>query len=243
MSDLEHSKLLEKFKEPSDSGGEPYIVAHWSDGRWTCGCWDYRSRQHDCKHILRRKDKIDRGIRPKPVDVQEVMKSLKDFQKSTVNYVYRRLYQDADPARRFLIADEVGLGKTLIARGLLARVLERRRRAGKRLRVLYICSNSEIARQNILRINPGQAGETVDSASRLTLLAEHSGFRTRREVDFFAFTPDTSFDPGSSRGRKEERVLLYYLLKRFWHLKGKAALEILRAAAGFEGFEPRGPGL
>jgi hypothetical protein len=165
------------------------------------------------------------------------MKSLKDFQRATVNYVYHRLYQDANPARRFLIADEVGLGKTMIARGVLARVLERRRRAGKHLRVLYICSNADIARQNIVRINPGQAGETADSASRLTLLAEHSGFRSGREIDFFAFTPDTSFDPGSSRGRKEERILLHYLLKRFWHLKGRAPLEVLRAAAGFEGFE------
>ena len=36
---------------------------------------------------------------------------LKDFQRKTVDYVFKRLYGD-DPTSRFLIADEVGLGKT-----------------------------------------------------------------------------------------------------------------------------------
>ena len=47
---------------------------------------------------------------------------LKDFQKKTVEYVFKRLYGD-DPTSRFLIADEVGLGKTLVARGIIAKTL------------------------------------------------------------------------------------------------------------------------
>ena len=48
---------------------------------------------------------------------------LKDFQRKTVEYVFKRLYGD-DPTSRFLIADEVGLGKTLVARGIIAKTLE-----------------------------------------------------------------------------------------------------------------------
>jgi hypothetical protein len=49
-----------------------------------------------------------------------------------VDYVFRRLYGGGAPAGRFLVAGEVGLGKTLVARGVIARALEhlhdRRRR-------------------------------------------------------------------------------------------------------------------
>ena len=50
-----------------------------------------------------------------PPDVAAVLEGLKDFQRQTVEYVFRRLYLDDDHVRRFLIADEVGLGKKLEA--------------------------------------------------------------------------------------------------------------------------------
>jgi hypothetical protein len=53
------------------------------------------------------------AVRP---NLGRVLASLKDFQRDTVEYVYRRLYTDADSVRRFLVADEVGLGKTLVAK-------------------------------------------------------------------------------------------------------------------------------
>ena len=40
---------------------------------------------------------------------------LKDFQLRTVDHVFDRLY-GGDGTGRFLVADEVGLGKTLVAR-------------------------------------------------------------------------------------------------------------------------------
>jgi len=54
-------------------------------------------------------------------DFSEVYSGLKDFQRDTVEYVFQRMYLDAPPAHRFLVADEVGLGKTLVAKGLIAR--------------------------------------------------------------------------------------------------------------------------
>ncbi|MBN2596188.1 MAG: hypothetical protein JXR82_05310 [Marinifilaceae bacterium] len=44
---------------------------------------------------------------------------LKDFQIATVDYVFQRFTDSENPCNRFLIADEVGLGKTLVARGII----------------------------------------------------------------------------------------------------------------------------
>lgn len=45
---------------------------------------------------------------------------LKDFQQRTVNYVFQQFYGDKQQ-NRFLVADEVGLGKTMVARGIIAK--------------------------------------------------------------------------------------------------------------------------
>ena len=58
-------------------------------------------------------------------DFSHTRAGLKDFQRATVDYVFERLYGDRDPVWRFLVADEVGLGKTLVAKGLIARTIER----------------------------------------------------------------------------------------------------------------------
>jgi hypothetical protein len=50
------------------------------------------------------------------------MKLLRDFQRRTVDHVFNRFYDAIDPTMRFLVADEVGLGKTMVARGLIARI-------------------------------------------------------------------------------------------------------------------------
>ena len=73
---------------------------------------------------------------------------LKDFQKNTVEYVFKRLYGD-DPTSRFLVADEVGLGKTLVARGIIAKTIEHLQDSVGRIDIVYICSNATIAWQNI----------------------------------------------------------------------------------------------
>lgn len=88
------------------------------------------------------------GIRP---DVSKVLRGLKDFQRETVDLVFRRMYTDSDATRRFLLADEVGLGKTLVCKGLIAKVIDHLWEKTDRIDVLYVCSNADIARQNIDR--------------------------------------------------------------------------------------------
>ena len=49
---------------------------------------------------------------------------LKAFQRRTVDYVFDDSTARTDPVRQFLVADEVGLGKTMVARGVIARMIE-----------------------------------------------------------------------------------------------------------------------
>jgi hypothetical protein len=151
----------------------------------------------------------------------EVYEHLKDFQRTTVDYVFQRMYLDEQPTRRFLVADEVGLGKTLVARGVIARAVEHLQERGvKRIDVVYICSTGDIARQNIRRLSlPGFADSAF--ASRLTLLPLQLRDLNRNRLNFVSFTPGTAFELKSSLGIMDERALLYRLLKKKWpHLVG-----------------------
>src|SRR5215204_5058922 len=86
-------------------------------------------------------------------DADAILAQLKDFQRDTVEHVFRRLYRDDPPQHRYLVADEVGLGKTLVARGVIAKTLEHLWDRVDRIDVIYICSNLDIARQNVNRMN------------------------------------------------------------------------------------------
>src|SRR5215213_10641746 len=101
-------------------------------------------------------------------DTTAVLGGLKDFQRDTVEYVFSRLY-GPDPTPRFLVADEVGLGKTLVARGVIAKAIDHLWDKKDRIDVVYVCSNADIARQNVNRLNVTEDQEFVRT-ERITLL-------------------------------------------------------------------------
>ena len=148
-------------------------------------------------------------------DTEHVLASLKDFQRATVDYVFHRLWLAEDQVKRFLVADEVGLGKTMVAKGVIARTVEHLWDTGKRIDIVYICSNSQIARQNLSRLNVVDGFE-VRHADRLTLLPKVVRNLRDQRVNFVSFTPGTSFEVGSSGGAYPERVLLYWMLAACW---------------------------
>lgn len=169
-------------------------------------------------------------------DTEKTLKRLKDFQRRSVDHVFHRLYTDADQVDRFLLADEVGLGKTMVARGVIARAVEHLWDSVERIDVIYICSNGDIARQNINRLKlEGQEGFSF--ASRLTLLPVHTQDLSTHKLNFISFTPGTSFDMGSSSGIMQERALLFHLLEEPWELRGAAPKNVLQCWAGANGWK------
>ncbi len=151
--------------------------------------------------------------------VDASLRPLKSFQRRTVEHAFRRLFTADDSTGRFLVADEVGLGKTLVARGIIARAIDHLWNEVERIDIVYICSNGSIARANLPKLQVGGAEErSFALATRLTMLATelarregHSGLAGSR-LNFVSFTPGTSFNLGSSTGRGREREVLFQIL-------------------------------
>lgn len=170
-------------------------------------------------------------------DTRSVFNDLKDFQRATVDYASDRLFLGKDPARRFLVADEVGLGKTMVARGVIARCVDHLWQKTKRINIIYICSNEDIAAQNLDRLKIPDC-EISAQSTRLTLLPLHLQHFKTSGVNMIALTPGTAFDPGKFGGRWDERMLLFWLLRRAWKIRANAStLHLLRQGKGFDRFE------
>ena len=175
----------------------------------------------------------------KEVELQtdRALNVLKDFQRRTVDYVFRRLWKDDRPAHRFLIADEVGLGKTLVARGIIAKTLEHLRDRVDRLDVVYVCSNATIAQQNIKRLNVTDLPQ-VALPTRLTLLPAQVRNLDAHRVNFISLTPGTSLDTTKSRGGTiDERLVLWCMLKQLPELDRDGLYNLLQCTVGDDSYK------
>ena len=170
----------------------------------------------------------------------DILAGLKPFQRKTVDYVFRRMYLDAHPTSRMLVADEVGLGKTMIARGLIARTIEHLRdRVGtRRIDIVYVCSNAAIARQNVNRLNVFREAE-FEVATRLTLLPIELQELKKRDINFVSFTPSTTFDLKSRSGTARERLVLYHMLRGEFELREAGLRRVMRGPVQPEGWRRR----
>ena len=156
---------------------------------------------------------------------QKIMSGLKDFQQATVeriDYLYRH------NQRRVLVSDEVGLGKTLIARGTVAKLAKLRREEGDNLfKVVYICSNAAIADQNLRKLRVTHEAKTESaSSSRLSMQhlnifkQENDAELLDRYIQLIPLTPDTSFRMTAGAGTVWERALMFVHLRRLPELRG-----------------------
>jgi len=140
----------------------------------------------------------------------------KPFQIAAIDAACAAL-KDKNGSRRFLIADEVGLGKTVVAQQIIERLSGNDRQAP--FVVYYITNGQRVANQNRGRLvdflSEEEQKEAVARADRLNLIPLLPKPKTR--VALYALTPGTSFPGKTTRlhaGRKEERAFLSALLTR-----------------------------
>jgi hypothetical protein len=135
---------------------------------------------------------------------------------------------------RYLVADETGLGKSMIARGVIAAAMEDLQDDDEvgRIDIVYICSNADVARQNVKRLDI--LGTKVNLSTRLSMLATATHqlntpvTSVGKPVNLVSLTPRTSFpDKGWRTGTRDERALLFLILRDDLDLRGA------RATAGY----------
>ena len=154
------------------------------------------------------------------------LSGLKVFQLATVERLVEQ-FDDPNHSQRMLVADEVGLGKTVVAKGLIARLLEKHLRKPtdefKPFRVTYICSNLALAnenRQKLALFSGEQSKKWVKQPSfgRLVELAVEKKVQTEKleaVIEICTLTPTTSFTLTAGSGNCHERAIIAVLLSKF----------------------------
>ena len=118
---------------------------------------------------------------------------LNKYQTATVEHL-KEVYKKRQDV--YLVADEVGLGKTFVAKGLIKK---------NYTRIIYIASNPEIAKQNAGKLG----GTVINDVDRLSMLGSSSQWKIVGSNDaplVLPISPATSFTgDGSPIGNKNER--------------------------------------
>ena len=143
----------------------------------------------------------------------EFEEELKEFQKATVRRVLERFVDEGQ--KRMLVADEVGMGKTKVAKGVLIGLLkEHLRHKNKPFRCVYVCNNAAVARKNIGELTEGLDIAEKANFDRLSMAAKQIASMKNDDkiLQLIPLTPATSFTI-EGYGKKEERELIYSLLQ------------------------------
>ena len=147
--------------------------------------------------------------------------TIKDFQRATAERILHVFKNMGN--RRVLLADEVGLGKTFVAKEVINLVRQWHRDELKDdfFKVVYICSNANIADQNIEKL--GVANRMNISESRLSMqhlyitLANKQNIEKQKDGEMpesiIPLTPSTSFRFFSAQGTANESALMYDILR------------------------------
>ncbi len=162
----------------------------------------------------------DSDIIRRLMEIDEVM----DFQRVTALHLFKILTSPDYPHHRALLADEVGLGKTIVAKTVIDLIREYQREVNPEgfFRVVYVCSNINIASQNISRLGVKEimpVGESRLSMQHLTIAKRDKIIReAHRETGslqevIIPLTPTTSFNFRSYTGVAGERALICAFLE------------------------------
>lgn len=161
--------------------------------------------------------------------IEKTLAGLKDFQQASVERVIDNFFSEGH-SERVLVADEVGLGKTIVAKGVIAEMLRRRihlildagdtEQPQQPFRVTYICSNLALANENRKKLavfSDDAAKKYVREPSfgRLVELAATERFGANGQLlEVCSLTPSTSFSLTNSDGNVWERYILFQSLMR-----------------------------
>lgn len=159
------------------------------------------------------------------------------YQEDSATQIYNRMFRQG--CQKYLLADEVGLGKTVTAANVIVKLLEEND-GSRPVRIGYICSNLALADQNIRKIEDFVREKIEDveifhkKNERIALAFKkfNKNVDSRKKVLIIdAVTPNTGVKVCSG-GTLEERSYAYALLlnanietKYFWQVyKGKAKI-------------------
>ena len=161
--------------------------------------------------------------------IEKTLAGLKDFQQASVDQVIGNFFSEGH-SERVLVADEVGLGKTIVAKGGIAEMLRRQlhhsldsgdtEQPWEPFRVTYICSNLALANENRKKLavfSDDVAKKYVREPSfgRLVELAATERFGANGQLlEVCSLTPSTSFSLTNSDGNVWERHILFQCLMR-----------------------------
>ena len=155
------------------------------------------------------------------------MSKAKDFQLATAERIID-IFKSGQ--KRVLLSDEVGLGKTIMARTVveMAKSLPGIEDDGV-YRVVYVCSNQNIIQQNTR--NLGIPKEDIMQMRESRLSMQHLILQERKiqqeaksgnglPQQLIPLTPSTSFSITGGAGNGAERALIFAILKEMEEFKG-----------------------
>jgi hypothetical protein len=158
----------------------------------------------------------------------------KPFQSAAIEAAVRA-FEDEAGSRRFLVADEVGLGKTVVAAGIVERLSAGRLRP---LSVFYVCSNALLARQNLGRLAsflPEQERDAALATVDRPSLMPASTMPSHNRLHLYSLSPATAVARGG--GRVEERAFAAALLERILPRRPDGLHRALRLGASSDTFK------
>ena len=176
------------------------------------------------------------------------MSKAKDFQQATAKRIIE-IFRSGQ--KRVLLSDEVGLGKTIMARTVveMAKSLPGIEDDGI-YRVVYVCSNQNIIQQNTRNLGIPKEDIMQMRESRLSMqhlilqerkIEQEARHGTTLPQQLIPLTPSTSFSITGGAGNGAERALIFAILKENCDEQYEDFLKLMRflfreEAAGRDSF-------
>ena len=150
------------------------------------------------------------------------------FQECSAKRIAQQL--GSGHTHRFLLADEVGLGKTVVMQD----VINRMRRRGV---IIYVCPSLDIAEQNKDRLIPAGSDASLIPVDRLSLFPTIR--LNRKGTSILALTPGTSLHQRGAGNWKERRLLWQVISQKMQWSRPGDKVALFKGNAGADHFTPQ----